>query len=54
MDISQVDEDTLHDEEEKKSVQNNNIRKSLLLRQSSLLSQNEIKLLFKPYTREDL
>lgn len=27
---------------------------TLLLRQSSLLSRNECKLLFKPYTREDL
>ena len=26
----------------------------LLLRQASLLAKNEVKLLFKPYTREDL
>lgn len=27
---------------------------SYLLRQSSLLSKNEVKVLFKPYTRDDL
>jgi len=39
----QVDEEEQFDE-----------RSGLLLRQSSLLSKNEVKLLFKPYTREDL
>lgn len=39
-------------EESKSDRQGGN--SSYLLRQSSLLSKNEVKVLFKPYTRDDL
>ena len=42
------------DEESKETVKIAEAAQGMLLRQTSLLSKNEVKLLFKPYTREDL
>ena len=48
--VRSMNDETLLDQEEVKGAGT----EGMLLRQTSLLSKNEIKLLFKPYTREEL